>query len=40
LGIPDIGSLNLAWGRTQYGFHNVKLTESEHERILDFGGLG
>jgi uncharacterized protein (DUF2235 family) len=36
LGIPDIGSLNLAWGRTQYGFHNVKLTESEHERTSRF----
>ncbi|KAF2846854.1 hypothetical protein T440DRAFT_220749 [Plenodomus tracheiphilus IPT5] len=27
LGIPDMVGLNLAKGRTQYGFHNVKLTE-------------
>ncbi|KAF1840427.1 uncharacterized protein K460DRAFT_297110 [Cucurbitaria berberidis CBS 394.84] len=31
LGIPDMVGLNLAWGRTKYGFHNVKLTEQiEH----------
>lgn len=31
LGIPDMVGLNLAWGRTKYGFHNVKLTENiEH----------
>lgn len=29
LGIPDMVGLNLAWGRTKYGFHNVKLTESK-----------
>jgi uncharacterized protein (DUF2235 family) len=29
LGIPDIGPFDLAWDRTQYGFHNVRLTESE-----------
>lgn len=27
LGIPDMVGLNLARGRTKYGFHNVKLTE-------------
>ncbi|EUC36012.1 hypothetical protein COCCADRAFT_2893 [Bipolaris zeicola 26-R-13] len=31
LGIPDMMGLNLASQRTQYGFHNVKLTENiEH----------
>ncbi|CAO2657027.1 Nn.00g058300.m01.CDS01 [Neocucurbitaria sp. VM-36] len=31
LGIPDVVGLDLAWGRTKYGFHNVKLTEQiEH----------
>lgn len=29
LGIPDMVGLDMAFGRTQYGFHNVKLTESE-----------
>lgn len=29
LGIPDVVGLNLAFGRTQFGFHNVKLTERE-----------
>ena len=27
LGIPDVAGLDLAQGRTKYGFHNVKLTE-------------
>lgn len=27
LGIPDMVGLDLAWGRTKYGFHNVKLNE-------------
>lgn len=32
LGIPDMVGLNLASQRTQYGFHNVRLTESKlHE---------
>lgn len=29
LGIPDVAGLNLARGRTKYGFHNVKLTGRE-----------
>jgi uncharacterized protein (DUF2235 family) len=28
LGIPDMLGISLAWRRTKYGFHNVKLTES------------
>lgn len=36
LGIPDMAGLNLASQRTQYGFHNVKLTESTlHESKYD-----
>lgn len=27
LGVPDVLGINLAWKRTKYGFHNVKLTE-------------
>jgi uncharacterized protein (DUF2235 family) len=27
LGIPDMLGISLAWNRTKYGFHNVKLTE-------------
>lgn len=31
LGIPDVAGIDLGFGRTQYGFHNVKLTENiEH----------
>jgi uncharacterized protein (DUF2235 family) len=29
LGVPDLIGIDLAWGRTKYGFHNVKLTESK-----------
>jgi uncharacterized protein (DUF2235 family) len=29
LGIPDMLGISLAWKRTKYGFHNVKLTERE-----------
>jgi uncharacterized protein (DUF2235 family) len=27
LGVPDVLGISLAWNRTKYGFHNVKLTE-------------
>jgi hypothetical protein len=35
LGIPDLVGIDLAWGRTKYGFHNVKLTESKFSLFQD-----
>ena len=37
LGIPDVLGISLAWKRTKYGFHNVKLTEREYALMTIFG---
>jgi uncharacterized protein (DUF2235 family) len=39
LGVPDLIGLDLARARTKYGFHNVKLTESEFSSIKEYAFL-
>jgi len=37
LGVPDVLGINLAWKRTKYGFHNVKLTERKSVLVTLLG---